>query len=110
FLSGFWCSGSRLSHICCSRSRPAHILRRPPREESIGNAKLDLVCIGDGVNIIKTDYAIEVIDTRYLAVNHIGLNHMAKEKGAATAIKIFRQSWWSDIELKLAVRSGDVLA
>ena len=91
------------------RARIADVFSRAPREETIRDAKLDLVCIGDRVDVVEANDAIEVVDALKLSIDHVRLDHVTKEEFAVTT-KVSRKSGRPHVELKLTISSRHVAA
>src|SRR6185503_929383 len=85
------------------------VFRRAACEKPVRDAELNLIGIGNGIDVVETNYSIEIINARDFPVNHVGFDHVPEEKAAA-AVEVFCQRWWPDVQLKLSIRPRHVPA
>ena len=64
------------------RDAPRHGLGRAPLEEAVGDAELELVGVGDGVEVVEADDALEVADAGDFAVDEVRLDGVAEAEGS----------------------------
>ena len=76
----------------------------------ITDAELNLVRVGDGVNLVETNDPVEVVNTGKFAIDRIRLDHVPKPEIAFTAAKVLRKRRRAHVEFKLAVRARKVAA
>ena len=91
--------------LFASRARAllADRLRKSPGKEAIRNSVFDLVRVGDGIEIIKSNDPSKVVDAGDAPIDHIRFDHMPEPNRSVAAAKISRQRRRPQIQLELAI-------
>src|SRR5260221_14195181 len=66
----------------------AHVFSRAPHKETIRKTVFDLVRVGDGVDQVKPENAIKIVNAGDAAIDNKRLDHMTKEDRAVIPAKI----------------------
>ena len=77
--------------------------------DAVSYTEFDLVRIGDRVEFVKADYAVEIVNAFSIAIGHERFDHVAKLERIVLAVIIFRKCDRPYVHLELAVFSNNVL-